>query len=70
MKKILITSFVIIVILVGGFVFINWNARQNASTLLADLETETVRRDSLSSVVGATGTVRSNQSADNDAGYE
>jgi len=64
MKKFLIITAVIIVILVGAFIFINWNARQNASALLAGLETEAIRRDSLSSVVGATGTVRSNQSAD------
>jgi len=64
MKKILIITSVVIAILVGAFVFINWNARQNATALLTGLETEAIRRDSLSSVVGATGTVRSNQSAD------
>ena len=64
MKKILIITSVVIAILVGAFVFINWSARQNATALLTGLETEAIRRDSLSSVVGATGTVRSNQSAD------
>jgi HlyD family secretion protein len=63
MKKFLIIAIVTIAILAGGFVFINWNTRQNAITLLADLETETVRRDSLSSIVGATGVVRSIQDA-------
>lgn len=64
MKKIFIITTIIIAIILGAFVFINWRARQNATTLLAGLETEAIRRDSLSSVVGATGTVRSNQSAD------
>ena len=64
MKKFLIITTVIIAIMLGAFVFINWSARQNATALLAGLETEAIRRDSLSSVVGATGTVRSNQSAD------
>ncbi len=64
MKKILIITSVIVAIILGAFVFINWNARQNATALLTGLETEAIRRDSLSSVVGSTGTVRSNQSAD------
>ncbi|MFC1997484.1 efflux RND transporter periplasmic adaptor subunit [Chloroflexota bacterium] len=63
MKKLIIITSVIIAILIGAFVLINWNARQNATAMLAELETEAVRRDSLSSVVGATGTVRSNQLA-------
>jgi HlyD family secretion protein len=63
MKKILITITIIITIIAGAFLFINWRARQGASAVLDDLETETVRRASLSSVVGATGTLRSNQSA-------
>jgi HlyD family secretion protein len=64
MKKTLIITSIIITIILGAFVFINWRARQNATALLEGLETEAIRRDSLSSVVGATGTVRSNQSAD------
>ena len=63
MKKILITITVIIAIVAGVFVFINGRARQSANAVLDDLETESIRRASLSSVVGATGTVRSNQSA-------
>ena len=63
MKKIIIITSVIIAILIGAFVLINWNARQNATAMLAELEIEVIRRDSLSSVVGATGTVRSNQHA-------
>ena len=64
MKKFLIITTVIVAIILGAFVFINWNARRNATALLAGLETEAIRRGSLSSAVGATGTVRSNQSAD------
>ena len=63
MKKVIIITGFTITILLAGFVFFNWNARQNAATILDGLEVEEIRRDSLSSVVGATGTVRSNQSA-------
>ena len=64
MKKIFIILTVIFVIVAGAFVFVNWSAKRNATAMLADLETEAVRRDSLSSMVSATGTVRSNQSAE------
>jgi HlyD family secretion protein len=64
MRKFIISISIIIAIILGIFVFINWRARQNANTLLANLETEVIQRSSLSSVIGATGTVRSNQSAE------
>ena len=63
MKKFRLITIVIIAILAGALAFITWRARQNANAILASLETEAIQRGSLSSAVGATGTVRSNQSA-------
>jgi HlyD family secretion protein len=63
MKKFLIIISVVIVIAVGAFFFVNAQAQRNITMTMENLETEAVWRDTLSSVVGATGTVRSNQSA-------
>jgi HlyD family secretion protein len=63
MKKVLIITASTIAIFLAVFIFINWNDRRNATAILESLEVEEIRRDSLSSVVGATGTIRSNQSA-------
>ncbi len=63
MKKTIIIISVVIIIAIGVFAFININAQRNAAAVLDSFETETVRRGALSSVVGATGTVRSNQGA-------
>jgi len=63
MKKTIIIISVIIVIALGAFAFMNVSAQRNAAAVLENLETEPVQRGALSSVIGATGSVRSNQSA-------
>jgi len=63
MKKFIIFISVVLVIAVGAFFFITVQAQRGIAATLENLETETVQRGSLSSVVGATGVVRSNQSA-------
>ena len=63
MKKTIIIISVVIVIAIGAFAFINVSAQRNAAAVLDNLETETVQRGALSSVIGATGSVHSSQSA-------
>jgi HlyD family secretion protein len=63
MKNFIIILSVVVVIIVGAFFFISAQAQRNIAATLENLETESIRRGSLSSVVGATGIVRSNQSA-------
>ncbi len=64
MKKIIIIISVVAIIAISAFVLMNLSAQRNATAISDGLETEIVQRGALSSVVGATGTVRSNQSAD------
>jgi len=63
MKKIILTISIIAIILIGAFLLLGWFSQRQVAALIENLETETIQQNSLSSVVGATGTVRSNQSA-------
>ncbi len=63
MKKFLIPLAIFLALAVGVFAVIGASAQRRAEAQLAGLETEPVRRGTLSSVVEASGTVRSEQSA-------
>lgn len=63
MKKTLIIISIIVALLIGGFLLFGRFSQRQMNALLANLETESVQRGTLSSTVGATGTVRANQSA-------
>jgi HlyD family secretion protein len=63
MKKVVIVFIVLAIVATGALLFTRYQARgQNAATL-RDLEMQPVRRGDLKITVGATGDVRSNQSA-------
>ncbi len=63
MKKRFIIVMVIIAILVGGFFGIQAINKNNAEKAAGNFQTETVSRGNLIAIVGGTGVVRSNQSA-------
>jgi HlyD family secretion protein len=63
MKKIILIISIIAVILVGAFFLFGWFSQQQVNALMENLETESIQMGTLSSAVGATGIVRSNQSA-------
>ena len=63
MKKTLIIISIIVALLIGGFLLFGRFSQRQMNALLANLETESVQRGTLSSTVGATGAVRANQSA-------
>lgn len=60
--KTLITLLVIAGLLVGGY-FILRNYQQKKATAASDFQTETIKKGNLTAIVGATGTVHTNQSA-------
>lgn len=61
-RKTIITIVIILAVLVAGFFGVRaWGQRQ-AETMLSDLETEKIEVGALQAYVGATGTVRANQS--------
>jgi HlyD family secretion protein len=62
MKKLLIVLVIVAVLAAGGYAFMQWRAAQQASTI-ENLQTETAGRGQLISTIGATGQVRSSQSA-------
>lgn len=63
MKRFL-TILILLLIIGGGiFAFTQYRARQARAQTLANLQTETAQTGSLTATVGATGVVRSNQSA-------
>jgi len=62
MKKLWIVLVIVAVLAGGGFVFMRWQAGQQASAA-ENLQTETAGRGQLISTIGATGLVRSSQSA-------
>ena len=63
MKKIILTISIIAVILIGAFLLFGWFSQRAVNSIMAGLETETVQQGTLSSTVGASGVVQSNQSA-------
>lgn len=63
MNKKIIIVLVIIAILVGGFFGFQAINRNNAAKAAGDFQTEKVSRGSLIAIVGGTGVVRSNQTA-------
>ncbi len=63
MKKSLIIIFVIIILGVGGFFGLRALNQNKAAALASQFQTTTVQRGNLTAIVGATGTVRSNQTA-------
>lgn len=63
MKKAIIIILVIVVIATGVFGFTRYRQNQQQAALLAELQTTEVQVGKLVSTIGATGTVRSNQSA-------
>ena len=63
MKKRIIIVLIIAAIIVGGYFGLQeLNRRRDAQTV-ANFQTETVKKGNLTAIVGATGTVRSNQTA-------
>jgi HlyD family secretion protein len=63
MKRVIIIVVVIAVIAGGFFLWQQFNARKTQNELLSGLQTVAAERGSLVSTIGATGVVRSNQSA-------
>jgi len=63
MKKFIISIFIIIALLVGGFFVFRGIAARQQATLVEGLETVPVQYGALESGIGATGNIRSNQSA-------
>ena len=60
--KTIITLLIIVAVLVAGyFIYRNW--QQNQAIAANNYQTETIKRGALTSVIGATGTVRANQTA-------
>lgn len=62
MKKLLIVLVIVAVLAAGVYAFMQWRANQQASAL-ENLQTEAAGRGGLISTIGATGQVRTNQSA-------
>jgi HlyD family secretion protein len=62
MKKLLVFLVIVAVLAGGVYAFIQWRANQRASAL-ENLQTETAGRGQLISTIGATGQVRTRQSA-------
>lgn len=60
--KTLITLLIIAGLLVGGY-FVLRNYQQKKAAAATNFQTETIKKGSLTAIVGATGTVRANQSA-------
>ena len=63
MKRIIIIVVIIVAILGTFLVWRQVNAQRSQEELLADLQTVSAERGALISTIGATGIVRSNQSA-------
>lgn len=61
-RRTIIILVVIAAVLVGGYLVIR-NMQQNKAAAAADYQTEIIQRGSLTAQVGATGTVRANQTA-------
>ncbi|OGO35346.1 MAG: hypothetical protein A2W35_02685 [Chloroflexi bacterium RBG_16_57_11] len=62
MKKLLVILVIVVVLAGGAYAFMQWRAGQRASQL-ENLQTETAGRGQLISTIGATGQVRTRQSA-------
>ncbi len=63
MKKRIIIVLVVLAILVGGYFGLKELQKRNAANAAQTYQTEILTRGNVTSIVGATGTVRSNQSA-------
>lgn len=63
MKKVLVILIILVVLVVGGYFAYWYYDQQRNEDMISSLQTEAVSRGSLTASVGATGTVRPNQSA-------
>ncbi|MBT3241042.1 MAG: efflux RND transporter periplasmic adaptor subunit [Chloroflexi bacterium] len=63
MKKTIIIIVVVLVVVASIWGFLNYQSNQSSQALLDELQTVEAEKGSLVATVGATGTVRSNQSA-------
>jgi HlyD family secretion protein len=64
MRKFITIFIILAVILGGGYYYFRYNAQKKAAELTGNLQTETATRGSLTATIGATGQVRSQQTAD------
>jgi len=64
MKRFVIILVVVIILAGGGYAFYRWRAQRQAASTTASFQTAKASHGNLVSTVGATGTVRSNQTAD------
>lgn len=63
MKKRVVIILVIVAIIIGGYFGLQELNKQRVAQTVSEFQTYTVERNNLTAIVGATGTVRSNQSA-------
>ena len=59
----IVSALLLVAIIVVGVPMVRAQAEQRQANAIGDLETEAAFRDSLTAKIGATGTVRSNQTA-------
>ena len=62
MRKIIIPLFILAILAVAGYFGITYYQQQQRAASISSYQTETISRGSLTALVGATGTVRPNQS--------